>query len=122
MIEFQPPIPVFRIFDVAKAKEFYIDYLGFEIEWEHRFEESLPLYMQIRRSGFVLHLSEHYGDGSPGAVVYARMTGLREYHAKLKAKNYNYLRPGINEDAPGEARELAVIDPFGNRIRFAERK
>jgi hypothetical protein len=26
-------IPIFRIFDVEKAKEFYIGYLGFKVDW-----------------------------------------------------------------------------------------
>src|SRR5262245_52175620 len=59
-------IPILRIFDVEKAKEFYLDYLGFKVDWEHRFEEDSPLYMQISLGEFVLHLSEHYGDGCPG--------------------------------------------------------
>lgn len=29
-----------RIFDVAKAKEFYVGFLGFTVDWEHRFDES----------------------------------------------------------------------------------
>lgn len=29
-------IPILRIFDYQKAIEFYIDWLGFEIVWEHR--------------------------------------------------------------------------------------
>ena len=40
-------VPILRIFDVAKAKEFYLDYLGFRADWEHRFEPGLPLYMQV---------------------------------------------------------------------------
>ena len=39
--------PILRIFDESKVKEFYIHFLGFKIDWEHRFEEGLPLYMQI---------------------------------------------------------------------------
>jgi len=38
-IEFVQTIPLLRIFDVAKAKEFYVGFLGFAIDWEHRFEE-----------------------------------------------------------------------------------
>jgi catechol 2,3-dioxygenase-like lactoylglutathione lyase family enzyme len=33
-------IPIFRIFDVAKAKEFYVGFLGFQVDWEHRFDET----------------------------------------------------------------------------------
>ena len=29
--------PILRIFDEAKAKEFYVDFLGFSVDWEHRY-------------------------------------------------------------------------------------
>ena len=112
-------IPTFRIFDVEKAKEFYVEYLGFKVDWEHRFEANSPLYMQVSLGDFVLHLSEHYGDGCPGSTVFVKVTGLEDYHKELTAKNYKYLRPGI-EVAPWQAKCVNVIDPFGNRIRFNE--
>jgi len=62
-------VPVLRMLDVGKAREFYIDFLGFVVDWEHRFEPTLPLYMQTSRSDCVLHLSEHHGDGCPGTRV-----------------------------------------------------
>ena len=34
-------IPLIRIFDEAKARAFYVDWLGFSVDWEHRFEEGL---------------------------------------------------------------------------------
>lgn len=33
-------VPIFRIFDVAKAKEFYVGFLGFQVDGEHRFDET----------------------------------------------------------------------------------
>lgn len=112
-------VPIFRIFDEAKAREFYIDFLGFHVDWEHRFEENMPLYMQVSRAGLVLHLSEHVGDACPGSTVFVRMTGIDALHAELAAKKYKYLRPGV-EIAPWNAKCMEVIDPFGNRIRFNE--
>ena len=112
-------VPVLRIFDVAKVREFYLDYLGFRPDWEHRFEPGLPLYMQISMGGCVLHLSEHHGDGSPGATVFLRLTGLEDFHAELKKKNYRYQRPGV-ELAPWNAKLMELTDPFGNRLRFNE--
>lgn len=44
-IKLDPAIPVLRIYDIAKAKEFYVDFLGFAIDWEHRFDDNAPLYM-----------------------------------------------------------------------------
>jgi len=38
-------IPIFRIFDIDKAKEFYVDWMGFQIDWEHRFGDNFPIYM-----------------------------------------------------------------------------
>ena len=64
-----PPTPILRSFDERRTKGFYVDFLGFEIEFEHRFEPGTPLYLGLRKDGCRLHLSEHYGDGSPGAHV-----------------------------------------------------
>src|SRR5262245_61367612 len=92
---FLQTIPILRIFDVAKARAFYVGFLGFKVDWEHRFEESLPLYLQVSRGDLVLHLSEHHGDACPGATAFVRMTGLEQYHQEITAKGYHYLRPGI---------------------------
>ena len=40
-------VPIFRIFSVEKAREFYLDFLGFTVDWEHRFGPDFPVYMQI---------------------------------------------------------------------------
>ncbi|RPD39558.1 VOC family protein [Chitinophaga barathri] len=114
-------IPVLRIFDLAKAIEFYIDWLGFTIEWEHRFDDNAPIYMQVSRGGITLHLSEHHGDASPGAKVYIETGGVRELHKELTDKKYKYNRPGLEEAFYG-AWEVMVHDPFGNRLLFSEKK
>ena len=112
-------IPILRIFDRAKATEFYLDYLGCRLDWEHRFEPALPVYMQVSRGALTLHLSEHYGDASPGATLFLRVRGLEALHAELSRKNYAYQRPGV-ELAPWNAKLMELTDPFGNRLRFNE--
>ena len=47
--------PILRIFDEAKAREFYLGFLGFEVVFEHRFEPGMPLYLGVRRDGCVMH-------------------------------------------------------------------
>jgi catechol 2,3-dioxygenase-like lactoylglutathione lyase family enzyme len=118
-IDFAKTIPILRMFSVEKAQEFYIGYLGFKVDWEHRFEPTLPLYMQVSRGGLLLHLSEHHGDCTPGAKVFVQTTGVRELHAELTAKNYGYLRPGLEKE-PWGATTVTVTDPFMNRIVFGE--
>ncbi|WP_373299886.1 glyoxalase superfamily protein [Streptomyces albospinus] len=114
----QRPVPVFRIFDPAKAKEFYVGYLGCAVDWEHRFEPGTPLYTQVSRGGLVLHLSEHHGDATPGSTVYTELSGVRALHAELAAREYPFQRPGLVEDEFGTS--LTLTDPFGNRLRFNE--
>lgn len=114
-------VPMLRIFDKKKTEEFYINWLGFTVDWEHRFEENLPLYMQVSKGGIVIHLTEHHGDCSPGGKVYIECTGLREYHRQLLAKNYGYNRPGL-DTASWSALCMTVIDPFGNQLMFNEKQ
>jgi uncharacterized glyoxalase superfamily protein PhnB len=110
-------IPILRIFDEAKAREFYVDFLGFEIDWEHRFEPGTPLYLQVSRDECVLHLSEHHGDGTPGSAIRIDTSDIDALHAELVSKRYTYARPGINE-MPWGTREVSVADPFGNKLTF----
>lgn len=114
-------IPILRIFSVEKAREFYLDYLGCHLDWEHRFDSTSPLYMQVSRDGLALHLSEHYGDGSPGANFQVDFEGVHELHAELSAKKYPYWRPGIDETFWGTP-QLNLLDPFGNQLHLCEPK
>jgi catechol 2,3-dioxygenase-like lactoylglutathione lyase family enzyme len=119
-INFQRTVPTFRIFSLEKAREFYLDFLGFKVEWEHRFEADAPVFMQVSRGGVAIHLSEHHGDGTPGSIVYVYMTGVKALHRELSDKKYRHNRPGLQQQEWGMT-ELTVTDPFNNRITFGER-
>jgi hypothetical protein len=116
-MQFLPAVPVLRSFDQLKTKDFYLGFLGFSVDWEHRFEPNTPLYLQISRGGCVIHLSEHHGDVSPGGGVRIAVDDIDGYHAEIMAKNYEYMRPGI-EEMPWGTREILVIDPSFNRLMF----
>ncbi|MDR2236106.1 MAG: VOC family protein [Chryseobacterium sp.] len=112
-------IPILRIFDYKKAVEFYVDWLGFEIVWEHYFDENTPVYMEVKRENIIFHLSEHHGDGSPGIRVAVWGEGVPDYHRELTYKKYKYNRPGL-EKTFYNAVSFTVIDPSGNKITFEE--
>lgn len=118
--KFKRAIPTLRMFDVAKAREFYVGYLGFSVDFEHRFHDNAPLFMGISRDGIVIFLSEHHGDGAPGLHVIIEMTGIDDLHRELAAKHYRYMNPSIQTQEWG-ARELRVYDPFSNQLIFSER-
>lgn len=118
-MKFSHPIPILRSFDEFKAKEFYVEFLGFNIDSEHRFEDNTPLYMQLSKDDCIIHLSEHHGDASPGASLRILTSNLELYQKELLEKQYKNARPGI-QDMPWGTRDMAISDPFGNRLIFNE--
>ena len=90
-----------RIFDVAKAKDFYTGFLGFRVDWEHRFDDKSPTYMQVSCGELVLHLTEHHGDCCPGSTVFVRIRGIDEFHENITSRGYGYMRPNIEATSFG---------------------
>jgi len=110
------------MFDYDKTIEFYVDWMGFTINWEHTFEPGTPRFIQVSQQDVVFFLSEHHGDGSPGVHVHIDdFKGLEAYHASLIAKKYKYNRPGL--EIPfwnDKAIMMTVHDPVGNQLTFTE--
>ena len=113
------PVPVLRVQRADHARDFYLNHLGFSVEWEHRFEADLPLYMRISRDGARLDLSEHHGDGTPGTVVWIPIADAKALRDELSSKRYSRARPGIDRRAPGGP-TIEVVDPFGNVLRLCQ--
>ena len=111
-------VPILRSFDERLASRFYIDYLGGEELFRHRFDETAPLYLGLTLCGFEIHLSEHHGDATPGSAIRLKVTNLDTLYRTLQQNFYRNARPSII-DQPW-ARDLPILDPFGNRIIFSE--
>lgn len=116
-MKFSTATPILRMYDEDKARDFYVGFLGFKIDWEHRFDPGAPLYLQISLGDCILHLSEHYGDVAPGSAVRIGVDDIEAYHTQIMAKGFKYMRPGL-EDMPWGTREIKVLDPFFNRLSF----
>ena len=117
MMNAKPSIPILRSFDEAAARAFYLDFLGFEIGFEHRFGPDAPLYMGVRLGECELHISEHYGDASPGGAVRIEIDDVAAYCAALNAKAYKFAKPGFQNQEWGWC-EMTLTDPAKNRIIF----
>ena len=109
-------VPLLRSFGEAKAKEFYVGFLGFTIDWEHRFEPDMPLFMQMSLGDCVIHLSEHHGDASPGATLRIECDNPEEYCTVLNDKKYQNAHPEIKQMDWGK--DMAIADGFGNKLIF----
>ena len=120
-MKFGSIVPLLRMFDIPATRAFYTDYLGFGVDFEHRFEPELPLYMQVSRGACRLHLTQHHGDCCPGSAVRIDCDDVLGLHAELAGRTYNFLRPGVQTPSWGGGTELTLIDPSGNRLVFVQR-
>lgn len=103
-------IPIFHAADAKKTAVWY-GRLDFEIEGEHRFAPTLPLYLFLRRGEVRLHLSEHKGDARPCSLVYFWVDDVDRIASEF----------GVNVVQQPWARQVDLTDPDGNRLRIGER-
>ncbi|MEO0464973.1 MAG: glyoxalase superfamily protein [Pseudomonadota bacterium] len=115
---FKSPIPIFRSFDEALARSFYLHFLEFTLLFEHRFDDAAPFYMGVQNGDFTLHLSEHFGDASPGSHIRVAVDDVSTLSQRLRNKAYKHARPGAPVRQPWGMLELSISDPFGNRLTF----
>ena len=113
-----PPVPILRMFDLEATRRFYLDFLGCALDWQEG-GDGYPAFMQVSRGPLVLNLSSHHGDGTPGGVVLVFVDDVEALHAELHAKDYPFTNPGV--EPHGAGREMVLLDPASNQIRFFER-
>jgi len=111
------PVPVLRSFDARAAREFYVDFLGFEVLFEHRLTVTAPLYIGLQSGACELHLSEHFGDATPGSLIRIEIEDVAAFCARLLAKNYAHAKPSWQRQEWGWD-EMCISDPAGNRLMF----
>ncbi|HEX8330183.1 MAG TPA: glyoxalase superfamily protein [Hymenobacter sp.] len=111
--------PIFQISDYQQARDFYLDWLGFKIDWEDR--GSKGIYLQVSRGDIILHLSSYVNDCCPGAKAIAEMKGLLTYQHFLAQKKQPFVCPELKKtNWSDKVVQTEVTDPFGNRIVFVE--
>ncbi len=110
-------VPTFRITDYKKAIEFYVEFLGFNIDWEHKFGDTEPIYMQISKNGLILHLSENKRFKT-GVIIFIETKGIDLFHKSLLDTNKKLI-PDI-AITNWNTKQLEIEDPFGNLLRFNE--
>lgn len=102
--------PILHVKDGYATAKWYAR-LGFQVEGEHRFAPTLPLYLFLRRGSQILHLSEHKGDARPNTLIYFYVDDVDEIAKEFGAEII---------DQPW-AGEVQLTDPDGNRWRIGKR-
>ena len=113
----QRVFPQFRMTNWERTRAFYVDGLGLAVEWEHRFEPGFPVFAKVSRDGYSLFLTEHAGDCQVGGAVYIEVDDVDALFLDLCRRGVNPAQPP--NDTPWGRREMTVVDPDGNKLRFA---
>ncbi len=104
-------VPILRVKSAAAAVPWY-ERMGFQKEWEHRFEPYLPAFVSIARGNVRIFLSEHTGDAPPDTLVYMWVKDVcaiaKEFQAQVHEQPW--------------AHEIELRDPDGNRFRIGTAK
>jgi hypothetical protein len=115
----QQVVPVLRITSYERSKAFYVDGLGFTIDWEHRCKPACPVFMQLTRDAMTIDLSQHTGDCSTAGSSCSMSPNVDEWYDELQAKFVSVHEP------PNESlqvlRDMTLIDPDDNTIRICTR-
>jgi len=115
-------IPVLHVSSSVPAEEFYCGLLGFQKQYAYRPDPNSadPCYMGVSRDGVWLHLSSFAGDGVAGGVVFISVDDVDALHAELLSKGVG-IDSGPFDQTWGN-REMYVLDPDRNSIRFTHEK
>jgi catechol 2,3-dioxygenase-like lactoylglutathione lyase family enzyme len=115
----QTVIPQLRITSARASLPFYVQGLGFAVDWQHQFEPGFPLFLQLTRAGQTIFLTEHTGDCQVGGAVYFIVPDVDGCYRDFTARGLVLKAPPAN--TPWGSREMVIADPDGNRLRFATR-
>jgi uncharacterized glyoxalase superfamily protein PhnB len=120
-------IPVLRIFAVDPALQFYVDFLGFTLDFGGpNGGRGTPYYGQVSYAATTLHLAEAAYSASQGATVFIWIDGIDQLRERLDHRRTEVAvwgpavwTPEV-EKAQWNGRVLTIADPFGNHLRFSE--
>jgi len=115
----QRVMPTLRISNYTASKKFYVEGLGFKVDWEHRFKPDFPVFMQISRDDLSFILTEHSGDCPAGNLIHLYVTDVDAWFKEFIMKGISIKEP------PGEhlqgLRSMLIADPDNNKIMIATR-
>jgi catechol 2,3-dioxygenase-like lactoylglutathione lyase family enzyme len=104
-------IPILRVNSVAASIRYYVDVLGFKVDWGGE-EEST--FASVSRSGRAIMLCQ--GDqGQPGTWLWIGVEDIEPLFTEYKTKGVKFREPPTNYPW---AYEMKIEDPDGHVLRF----
>lgn len=94
--------------------------MGFQIDWEHRFEPNFPVFAQITRDEMTIYLIEHTGDCQVGGLIHLFVPDVDDWYSGIKEKKEIQIMESPSEDLEG-LRMMTVVNPDENQLRICTR-
>lgn len=112
-------IPLLHVSSAEAAEAFY-GRLGFAKAFAYRIDprRADPCYMGFVREGAWLHVSSFPGDAVAGGAVYLVVEDIDALHTDLKERGFAQDEEPM--DQTWGNRELYLVDPDGNSLRFIQ--
>lgn len=105
-------VPILPVDDLKRAREFYVDLLGFEITFQATQDEATGL-LGVRRGSIAITLDCPMAGHGRDACVSLEVENADRYYEEWRTR-VPILRSPRNED--WGARTFDLVDPFGNTI------
>ncbi len=111
-------VPTLQSNDAIKSYEFYHSVLGFEKNWEHRFEPELPLFISMSNGVNTVFITEHKNESAFGMELYfyVKKVDSLVVHAKSQGVAFDVEL----HETPYGTKEFTIKDPDGNKLRIGQ--
>ena len=108
-------VPVLSVGSYEETVSHYVEWLGFNVDWEYR-EEQLPFVVSITRDGFSFMLAE--SETSTGSWTTIYVSDLDAMSEELNSRRSNSVK--IELYPPNDIAQIHVIDPWKNLLVFEQ--
>ena len=114
-------VPVLIIGSYEETISHYVDWLGFNVDWEYR-EEQLPFVISITRDGFSFMLTEldtsSESETSTGSWTVIYVSDIEAMSEELNSRRSNSVK--IQLYPPYDIAQVHVKDPWKNLLVFEQ--
>jgi catechol 2,3-dioxygenase-like lactoylglutathione lyase family enzyme len=110
-VGFECVIPILRVNSLAASIRFYVDVLGFKVDWGGEAEST---FASVSRDGRALMLSQGE-QGQPGTWLWIGVEDIEPLFAEYRTKGVKFREGPTNYPW---AYEMKIEDPDGHVLRF----
>ena len=108
-------VPVLSVGSYEETVSHYVEWLGFNVDWEYR-EEQLPFVISITRDVFSFMLAE--SETSTGSWTTIYVSDLDAMSEELNSRRSNSVK--IELYPSNDIAQIHVIDPWKNLLVFEQ--